>query len=129
MSKVLQERGFGSLSSSTETNPRDHVKLISNIVEANASSICHIGSHQYVVSTEQNSILMYETTKMTIPFSSHLNDYYCENKKESYGPQFSEAYSYGASHIDKSIPERSREPGVHFTLLINNVALILPCLT
>ncbi|GKD31946.1 DNA-directed DNA polymerase [Tanacetum coccineum] len=26
MSKVLQERGFGSLPSSTETNPRDHVK-------------------------------------------------------------------------------------------------------
>ncbi|GKB08684.1 hypothetical protein Tco_0836996 [Tanacetum coccineum] len=29
ISKVLQERGFGSLPSSTETNPRDHVKLIS----------------------------------------------------------------------------------------------------
>ncbi|GJU04351.1 retrovirus-related pol polyprotein from transposon TNT 1-94 [Tanacetum coccineum] len=29
MSKVLQERGFGSLPSSTETNPRDQVKLIS----------------------------------------------------------------------------------------------------
>ncbi|GJW07681.1 hypothetical protein Tco_1570104 [Tanacetum coccineum] len=25
MSKVLEERGFGSLPSSTETNPRDHV--------------------------------------------------------------------------------------------------------
>ncbi|GJX63948.1 putative reverse transcriptase domain-containing protein [Tanacetum coccineum] len=34
MSKVLQERGFGSLPSSTETNPRDHVKSISTIVEA-----------------------------------------------------------------------------------------------
>ncbi|GJT32786.1 DNA-directed DNA polymerase [Tanacetum coccineum] len=29
MSKVLQERGFGSLPSSMETNPRDHVKSIS----------------------------------------------------------------------------------------------------
>ncbi|GJX90850.1 DNA/RNA polymerases superfamily protein [Tanacetum coccineum] len=29
MSKVLQERGFGSLPSSMETNPRDQVKLIS----------------------------------------------------------------------------------------------------
>ncbi|GJY95730.1 hypothetical protein Tco_0512091 [Tanacetum coccineum] len=28
MSKVLQERGFGSLPSSTETNPKDQVKLI-----------------------------------------------------------------------------------------------------
>ncbi|GJW60050.1 putative ribonuclease H-like domain-containing protein [Tanacetum coccineum] len=29
MSKVLQERGFGSLPSSTDTNPRDQVKSIS----------------------------------------------------------------------------------------------------
>ncbi|GJX74085.1 hypothetical protein Tco_0312680 [Tanacetum coccineum] len=34
MSKVLQERGYGSLPSSTETNPRDHVKSISTIVYA-----------------------------------------------------------------------------------------------
>nr|GEV57019.1 hypothetical protein [Tanacetum cinerariifolium] len=33
MSKVLQEKGFGSLPSSTETNPSDHVKSISTIVE------------------------------------------------------------------------------------------------
>ncbi|GKE32092.1 hypothetical protein Tco_1451414 [Tanacetum coccineum] len=51
MSKVLQERGFGSLPSSTETNPRDHVKSISTIVEADTSSIRRIGSHQYAVST------------------------------------------------------------------------------
>ncbi|GJU02773.1 hypothetical protein Tco_1113111 [Tanacetum coccineum] len=36
MSKVLQEKGFRSLLSSTETNPRDHVKSISTIVEADA---------------------------------------------------------------------------------------------
>ncbi|GJR88759.1 mitochondrial proton/calcium exchanger protein-like protein isoform X1 [Tanacetum coccineum] len=47
MIKVLQEKGFGSLPSSTETNPRDHVKSISTIVEADASSIRRIGSHQY----------------------------------------------------------------------------------
>ncbi|GKF97005.1 hypothetical protein Tco_0292826, partial [Tanacetum coccineum] len=39
MSKVLQERGFGSLSSSNETNPRDHVKSISTIVEADSYPI------------------------------------------------------------------------------------------
>ncbi|GKA52286.1 hypothetical protein Tco_0745482 [Tanacetum coccineum] len=73
MSKVIQERRFGSLSSSTETNPRDHVMLISTIVEADASSI-----HQ--------------------------------------------AYSYGASHINKSIPQKEKDPG-SFTLpcYINNV--------
>ncbi|GKA71601.1 putative reverse transcriptase domain-containing protein [Tanacetum coccineum] len=70
MSKVLLKRGFGSLSSSTETNPRDHVKSISTTVEADASSICHIGSHQYAISTEQNSTLMYETRQMTILFLS-----------------------------------------------------------
>ncbi|GJS85043.1 mitochondrial proton/calcium exchanger protein-like protein isoform X1 [Tanacetum coccineum] len=86
MSKVLQERGFGSLPRSTETNPRDHVKSISTIVEADASLIRRIGSRQYIVSTEHNK-----------------------------------AYSYGASHIDKSIPRKEKDPG-SFTLpcYINN---------
>ncbi|GKD50006.1 hypothetical protein Tco_1278982 [Tanacetum coccineum] len=48
MSKVLQERGFGSLLSSTETNLRDYVKSISTTIEADASSICRIRSSQYV---------------------------------------------------------------------------------
>ncbi|GKE90589.1 hypothetical protein Tco_1571684, partial [Tanacetum coccineum] len=39
ISKVLHERGFGSLLSSTETNPRDHVKSISTIVKANSYPI------------------------------------------------------------------------------------------
>ncbi|GKC36942.1 putative reverse transcriptase domain-containing protein, partial [Tanacetum coccineum] len=69
ISKVLQEREFGSLPSSTETNPRDHVKSISTIVEADASSIRRIGSHQYAVSIEQNKTLMYETKQTIIPFS------------------------------------------------------------
>ncbi|GJU97763.1 retrovirus-related pol polyprotein from transposon TNT 1-94 [Tanacetum coccineum] len=45
-------------------------------------------------------------------------------KKGSYGPQFSEAYSYGASHIDNSIPRKEKDPG-SFTLpcYINNVCL------
>ncbi|GJW87163.1 hypothetical protein Tco_0162503 [Tanacetum coccineum] len=50
MSKVLQERGFVSLPSSTETNPRDHVKSISTIVEADSYPIRRIGSSQYVIS-------------------------------------------------------------------------------
>ncbi|GJT86172.1 hypothetical protein Tco_1067889 [Tanacetum coccineum] len=36
MSKVLQERGFGSLPSSTEMNPRDQVKSISTTIEADS---------------------------------------------------------------------------------------------
>ncbi|GJZ15277.1 homeodomain-like protein, partial [Tanacetum coccineum] len=58
MSKVLQERGFGSLPSSTEVNPRDQVKLISTTIEADSCLIRRIGSSQYAVSTEQNCTLM-----------------------------------------------------------------------
>ncbi|GKB39340.1 hypothetical protein Tco_0884282 [Tanacetum coccineum] len=51
-----------------------------------------------------------------------LNDCYCEDKKGSYGPKFSKAYSCEASHIDKSIPRKEKDPG-SFTLpcYINNV--------
>ncbi|GJR66720.1 pyruvate dehydrogenase (acetyl-transferring) kinase, mitochondrial [Tanacetum coccineum] len=50
-----------------------------------------------------------------------LNGYYCEEKKGSYGPQFLEAYSYGASH--NSIPRKEKDLG-SFTLpcFINNVS-------
>ncbi|GJZ72333.1 hypothetical protein Tco_0636184 [Tanacetum coccineum] len=73
MSKVLQERGFGRLPSSTETNPRDHVKTISTIVETDSYPIRRMGFSQYVVSTRQNLTLMYETKQMTISFPSRLN--------------------------------------------------------
>ncbi|GKA68131.1 putative reverse transcriptase domain-containing protein [Tanacetum coccineum] len=39
MSKALQERGFGSLPSSTKTNPRDQVKSISTTTKADSYSI------------------------------------------------------------------------------------------
>ncbi|GKD63815.1 ribonuclease H-like domain-containing protein, partial [Tanacetum coccineum] len=48
MSKVLQERGFGSLPSSTETNPQDQVKSIST-AKANFSRIRHIGYGPYAI--------------------------------------------------------------------------------
>ncbi|GKD29012.1 homeodomain-like protein, partial [Tanacetum coccineum] len=53
-SKVLQERGFGSLPSSTKMNPRDQVKSISITIKADSHPIRCIGSPQYVVSTGQN---------------------------------------------------------------------------
>ncbi|GKD06819.1 reverse transcriptase domain-containing protein [Tanacetum coccineum] len=93
MSKVLQERGFRSLPSSTEANPRDQVKSISTTIEADSYPIHRIGSSQYAVSMGHNRTLMYETRQMTIPFPSCLNSYYCEEKEGSYGPQFSESYS------------------------------------
>ncbi|GJS18385.1 hypothetical protein Tco_0412857 [Tanacetum coccineum] len=109
ISKVLQERGFGSLPSSTEANPRDQVKLISTTIEADSYPIRRIGSNQYAVSTRQKRTLMYETIQTTIMFPSRLNGYYCEEKKGSYGPQFSEAHSE-ASHINNSIPRKEKEP-------------------
>ncbi|GJX60576.1 hypothetical protein Tco_0291966 [Tanacetum coccineum] len=73
MSKVLQERGLGSLPSSTKTKPRDQVKSILTTIEADSLPIRRIGSPQYVVSTGQNRTLIYETRQTTIPFPSHLN--------------------------------------------------------
>ncbi|GJX74397.1 homeodomain-like protein [Tanacetum coccineum] len=93
MSKVLQERGFGSLPSSTEANLRDQVKSISTTIKADLYPIRRIRSSQYA----------------------------CEENKGSYGPQFSEAYSK-ALHINNSIPRKEKDPG-SFTLpcFINNV--------
>ncbi|GKE56140.1 retrovirus-related pol polyprotein from transposon TNT 1-94 [Tanacetum coccineum] len=55
-----QARGFESLPSSTEANPRDQVKSISTTIKANSYPIRRIGSSQYAVSTGQNRTLMYE---------------------------------------------------------------------
>ncbi|GJR13149.1 putative reverse transcriptase domain-containing protein [Tanacetum coccineum] len=101
MSKVLQERGFGSLPSSTETNPRDQVKSISTTIGANSNLIRRIGSNQYVVSTRQNSTLLYKLRQTMVPFSSRLDNHYCD-EEGNYGPKFMEAY--GASHINNTIP-------------------------
>ncbi|GJZ28868.1 NUDIX hydrolase 6-like protein [Tanacetum coccineum] len=118
---VLQERGFGSLPSSTKTNPRDQVKSISTTIEADSHSIHRIGSSQYAISTGQNSKLLYKSRQMTIPFSSHLDNQYCKEEEEgNYGPKFTE--DYGASHINNVIPQKEKDPG-SFTLpcFINNV--------
>ncbi|GJU79234.1 mitochondrial proton/calcium exchanger protein-like protein isoform X1 [Tanacetum coccineum] len=112
MSKVLQERGFGSLPSLTETNPRDQVKSISTIIEADSNSIRCIGSNQYAVSTGQNSKLVYKSRQATVPFLSRLEDHYCE-EEGNYGPKFMEAY--GASLINNTIPRKEKDPG-SFTL-------------
>ncbi|GJZ78920.1 hypothetical protein Tco_0643757 [Tanacetum coccineum] len=61
---------------------------------------------------------MYETRQKTISFPSHLNGYYCEEKKRSYIPQFSEAQS----EASQSIPQKEKDLG-SFTLpcFINNI--------
>ncbi|GKD27459.1 hypothetical protein Tco_1233673 [Tanacetum coccineum] len=107
MTKVLQERGFGSLPSSTETNLRDQVKSISTTIEADSQPICRIGSTQYAISDGQNSKLVYKSRKTTVPFPSRLDNHCCEEEEEGiYGPKFMEAY--GASHINHTIPLKEK---------------------
>ncbi|GKC30629.1 DNA-directed DNA polymerase [Tanacetum coccineum] len=110
ISKVLQERGFGSLPSSTETNPRDQVKSILTTIETDSHSIRRIGSTQYAVSTGQNSTLLYKSRQTTVPFSSRLDNHYCENEEGNYGPKLTE--SYGTSHINNAIPQKEKDPGM-----------------
>ncbi|GJZ89684.1 putative reverse transcriptase domain-containing protein [Tanacetum coccineum] len=54
ISKVLEERGFGSLPSSTEVNPRDQVKSISTTVEVDSYPIRRMGSSQYIPKKEKD---------------------------------------------------------------------------
>ncbi|GJT04162.1 mitochondrial proton/calcium exchanger protein-like protein isoform X1 [Tanacetum coccineum] len=120
MSKVLHERGFGSLPSSTETNQTDQVKSISTTIEADSHLIGRIGSSQYAVSTGQNNTLLYKSRQTTVPFPSRLDNYYYEKEEGNYGPKLVEAY--GASYIKESIPQKEKDLG-SFTLpcFINNV--------
>ncbi|GJR15408.1 hypothetical protein Tco_0798060 [Tanacetum coccineum] len=113
MSKVLQERGFGILPSSTETNPREQVKSISTTDESDLHSIRLIGRIQYAVSTGQDSNVLYKSRQMTIPFPSRLEYHNCKDNEESYGPKFEEAY--GVSPIKDTIPQKEKDPG-SFTL-------------
>ncbi|GKB56985.1 hypothetical protein Tco_0913171 [Tanacetum coccineum] len=76
MSKVLQERGFGSLPSSTETNLRDKVKSISTFIKADSNSIHRIGSNQYAIiitvkkrgTMDKNSRKLVELHILTMPY-------------------------------------------------------------
>ncbi|GKA95275.1 hypothetical protein Tco_0817313 [Tanacetum coccineum] len=117
---LTDERGFGSLPSSTETNPRDQVKSISTTIQADSHSIGRIGSTQYAISTGQNRTLLYKSRQTTVPFLSRLDNHYCEEEVGNYGPKFAE--SYGASHINDTIPRKEKDLG-SFTLpcFINDV--------
>ncbi|GJY56922.1 hypothetical protein Tco_0456037 [Tanacetum coccineum] len=80
ISRVLKERGSGSLPSSTKTNAKDHVKSISTSDEAETPSICRIGFNRYVVSSLQkndnNPIRsIYLAEESAIPFPGHLKEY------------------------------------------------------
>ncbi|GJS72783.1 lysophospholipid acyltransferase 1-like protein [Tanacetum coccineum] len=61
MSKVLQERGSGSLPSSTKTNPRNHVKSITTTEEAEALK-------------EDDKMQLIKLSRVTIPFPVGLRE-------------------------------------------------------
>ncbi|GKC15954.1 DNA-directed DNA polymerase [Tanacetum coccineum] len=110
MSKVLQERGFRSLPSSTKTNLRDQVKSISTAA-ANLSEIRRMEFGPYAVSVPQHENKFSET----VPFPRRLHDYCCDDWKEARGVKILEAY-------DHTLPQKEKDPG-SFTLpcFINNV--------
>ncbi|GJS46891.1 hypothetical protein Tco_0597012 [Tanacetum coccineum] len=75
LTKEIQvEKGSGSLSSSTETNPGDHVKSISTTIDADTPSIRRINLNRYAVSSLQNMTHIFEPNRSVVPFLSRLSD-------------------------------------------------------
>ncbi|GJT04123.1 putative reverse transcriptase domain-containing protein [Tanacetum coccineum] len=110
MSKVLQERGFGSLPSSTKTNPRDQVKSIST-AKADFSGIRRIRCDPYAVSGTQHRSILSET----VPFPNRLQNFGCDNWREAQDEKILDAY-------DHTLPQKEKDPG-SFTLpcFIHNI--------
>ncbi|GKF02944.1 hypothetical protein Tco_0029867 [Tanacetum coccineum] len=103
MSKVLQERGFGSLPSSTETNPKDQVKSISTAT-TDLSKLCRMETSPYTVSVPQHRYIFLKT----VPFPWRLHNYYCDDLKEAHEVKILDA-------IDHNLPQKEKDPGT-FTL-------------
>ncbi|GJW35190.1 putative reverse transcriptase domain-containing protein [Tanacetum coccineum] len=110
MSKVLQERGFGSLSSSTKTNTRDQVKSFST-AKADFSGIRRIGCGPYTVSSTQHRSILSET----VPFLGRLLNFDCDDWREAQDVKILDAYNH-------TLPQKEKDPG-SFTLpcFIHNI--------
>ncbi|GKB38713.1 hypothetical protein Tco_0883655 [Tanacetum coccineum] len=117
MSKVLQERGFGSLPSSTKANPRDQVGSISTTIEADSYPICRIRSNQYTIphGPENHNT----DVRVTILFSSRFGKCYYSEKRRDHKDHKSQKLTLKL-HIS-TIPylERRKTQGV--SLYLNNV--------
>ncbi|GKD91123.1 hypothetical protein Tco_1366630, partial [Tanacetum coccineum] len=112
MSKVLQERGFGSLPKSTETNPRDQGKSIST-AKADFSEIHRIGCGPYAVSGTQHMSILSEV----VPFPRRLQKFGCDDWRKAQDVKILEAY-------DHTLPQKEEDLG-SFTLpyFIHNICL------
>ncbi|GJR39228.1 hypothetical protein Tco_1214912 [Tanacetum coccineum] len=96
MSKVLQERGFGSLPGSTEMNQRDQVKLITT-ASTDLSEICHMDHGPYAVSGPHNRFVF----PKTVPFPRRLHNYCCDNLNEACRVNIMDAY-------DRNLPQKEK---------------------
>ncbi|GJS65994.1 ribonuclease H-like domain-containing protein [Tanacetum coccineum] len=110
ISQILQERGFESLPSAIETNPRDQVKLIST-VRANFSKMRCIRHEPYAVSGTQHRSLF----SKTVPFPRRLQNFSCDDWMEAQDVKILDAY-------DHSLPQKEKDSG-SFTLpcFISNI--------
>ncbi|GKD86163.1 ribonuclease H-like domain-containing protein [Tanacetum coccineum] len=106
----MQERGFGILPSSTETNPRDQVKSIST-TKADFSEIRRIGCGSYVVSGTHHGSLF----SKIIPFPRRLQNFGCDDWREARDVRILDAY-------DHTLPQKEKDPW-SFTLpcFIHNI--------
>ncbi|GJS22467.1 ribonuclease H-like domain-containing protein [Tanacetum coccineum] len=110
MSKVLQEREFGSLLSSTMTNPREQVKSIST-TKADFSGIRRIGCGPYAISGTQYKRAYSETAS----FPRRLQHFACDDWREAQDVKILDAY-------DHTLPQKEKDLG-SFTLpcFIHNI--------
>ncbi|GJV01455.1 retrotransposon protein [Tanacetum coccineum] len=88
MSKVLQERGFRSLHSSTENNPKDQVKLISTAT-TDLHEIRHMDHGSYAVSRPHHIFVFPKTTS----FPRRLHNYCCYDLVEAHGVNILDTYN------------------------------------
>ncbi|GJU33945.1 hypothetical protein Tco_1182299 [Tanacetum coccineum] len=131
MSKVLQQRGFGSLPSSTETNMRNHVKSILTTVEADTPSIRRIDPIRYDVSSPHNRMQFFKPNQSIIPLLNRLIDDCYEEKevqgelldKEKYASNFKKLLIESREWGTKSKHQQTRMTR-QFLMTSNNVTFI-----
>ncbi|GJS34225.1 hypothetical protein Tco_0532607 [Tanacetum coccineum] len=67
-----------------------------------------------------NITLLYKSRQMTVPFPSRLDNHYCEEEEGNHRPKFTKADE--ASHINNTIPQKEKDPGISAAGIKVNVA-------
>ncbi|GJW98561.1 hypothetical protein Tco_0180369 [Tanacetum coccineum] len=92
MSKVLQERGFGSVPSSTETNPRDHVNHLNDYYCDEKKGLYRpqlLEANSYEASYINNSIPRKEKDLGSFTLPCYINNVYFDNALADLGASVS----------------------------------------